>query len=270
MIQFEKYHGTGNDFIIINHDDLKNFKTINPSDLARKVCDRHFGIGADGMMIAKESIIADVKMEFYNADGSLAPMCGNGIRCFAKYVFDHKRITDNIFNVETLAGIMKVIVTNKGIQPTQVTINLGAPNFESAFGDKAIDAHDKTFNLSTLTMGTLHAVIHVDDLDAIDVSFYGKALESHNQFPQKINVNFVEIIDRTHIKVSTFERGAGKTLSCGTGSAAAVVVSALKGLTENCVQVTVPGGLLYIDVKSDSVLMTGPAVLICSGTYTYT
>jgi diaminopimelate epimerase len=269
MMHFEKYHGTGNDFIIFGHEALKSLKTINPTELARKVCDRHFGIGADGMMIAKPSTQADIKMEFYNADGSLAPMCGNGIRCFAKYVYDHKLVEGTTFNVETLAGIMKVTLTNKGDHETLVTIDMGNPNFESAFGEKTIEVHGQTFHLNTLTMGTLHAVIQVESIDDIDISLYGKALESHSLFPQKINVNFLEVIDREHIKVSTFERGVGMTLSCGTGSAASVVVSALKGLTENRVQVKVPGGILCIDIKDEGVLMTGPATLICSGSYNY-
>ena len=140
-MHFEKYHGTGNDFIIFEHEALKGLKPVSPTDLARKVCDRHFGIGADGMMIAKPSMQADIKMEFYNADGSLAPMCGNGIRCFAKYVYDHKLVGGSEFNVETFAGIMKVTLTNKGDHATLVTIDMGKPNFESAYGEKTIDVN---------------------------------------------------------------------------------------------------------------------------------
>ncbi len=269
MIQFEKFHGTGNDFIIFDHETLKSLKTLSPSDLARKVCDRHFGIGADGMMIVKKSVKADIKMEFYNADGSLAPMCGNGIRCFAKYVYDHKLVDKLNFDVETLAGIMKVTLVNKGDQTTLVTIDLGCPNFESAYGEKTLEVLGRSFELCTLTMGTLHAVIQVDSIDDIDVSLFGRALESHSLFPQKINVNFLEILDDEHIKVSTFERGVGKTLSCGTGSAASAVVSAMKGKTKKRVQVKVPGGLLCIEVKEEGVYMTGPAELIGSGQFNY-
>jgi len=252
MIQFEKYHGTGNDFIIFEHEALKGLKTISPTELARKVCDRHFGVGADGMMIVKPSVQADIKMEFYNADGSLAPMCGNGIRCFAKYVYDHKLVSNQTFDVETLAGIMKVTLTNKGDHATLVTIDMGKPDFDSTFGEKSIDVHGQALQLNTLTMGTLHAVIQVAAIDDIDLSLYGKAIESHSLFPHKINANFLEVVDREHIKVSTFERGVGQTLSCGTGSAASAVISAMKGLTEKRVQVKVPGGILCIEKKMAS------------------
>ncbi len=266
MIYYEKYHGTGNDFIIFSHEALKGISAV---DLALKVCDRHFGIGADGMMIVDDSDCADIKMIFYNADGSLAPMCGNGIRCFAKYAYDHNCVNQTIFDVETLAGIMKVTLTNDDDLTTLVTINMGIPDFKSAYGEKQLIVHERPFELSTLTMGTLHAVILVESIDDIDISLYGKAIESHPLFPQKINVNFLEIVDDTHIKVSTYERGAGKTLSCGTGSAACAIISSMKGLTQPHVQVSVPGGLLYIDVKDDGILMTGPAELISTGQYYY-
>lgn len=264
MLKFEKYHGTGNDFII-----FENSKGFDPSKLAQNVCDRHFGIGADGMMIVENSEVADVKMVFYNADGSIAPMCGNGIRCFAKYVYDHKIVGDQEFNVETLAGIMKVDLETDENQNTRVTINLGLPNFNNVAGEVTLEVDDVTFDLSTLTMGTLHCVVFTENLDALDIEKYGKALESHSLFPLKINVNFVEVVNLNTIKVSTFERGVGKTLSCGTGSAASVAVSNLKGFTHKKVNVHVPGGALVIESKEEGILMTGPAELICAGDYIY-
>lgn len=264
MLKFEKYHGTGNDFIIF--EDTHN---VDPSRLAQNVCDRHFGIGSDGMMLVEHSDIADVKMVFYNADGSIAPMCGNGIRCFAKYVYDHKIVDDKRFCVETLAGIMKVTLENDERQNTLVTINLGLPNFNNVAGEVTLKVDETTFELSTLTMGTLHSVIFTDDLEALDIEKYGKAIESHRLFPLKINVNFVEVVDSNTIKVSTFERGVGRTLSCGTGSAASAVVSNLKGFTNKKVNVRVPGGSLIIEAKDEGMIMTGPAELICKGEYNY-
>jgi diaminopimelate epimerase len=264
MLKFEKYHGTGNDFIIFN--DTEDY---DPSRLAQKVCDRHFGIGSDGMMLVEHSDIADVKMVFYNADGSIAPMCGNGIRCFAKYVYDHKMVESQEFSVETLAGIMKVDLQSDDQQNTQVTINLGLPNFDNVAGEVTLEVDGVSFELSTLTMGTLHSVIFTDDLEALDIEKYGKAIETHSLFPLKINVNFVEVVDSSNIKVSTFERGVGRTLSCGTGSAASAIVSHLKGFSHKKVNVHVPGGTLIIESKSDGMFMTGPAELICKGEYIY-
>ncbi len=264
MLKFEKYHGTGNDFII-----FENSQGFDPSKLAQNVCNRHFGIGSDGIMLVERSDIADVKMVFYNADGSIAPMCGNGVRCFAKYVHDHNIVSDNEFNVETLAGIMKVKLKNDEKQITQVTINLGYPNFDNVAGEVTLEVDETPFDLSTLTMGTLHSVIFTKDLDALDIDKYGKAIESHSLFPLKINVNFVEVIDASNIKVSTFERGVGRTLSCGTGSAASAVVSNLKSFTGKKINVHVPGGTLIIEAKDEGMFMTGPAELICKGEYNY-
>lgn len=262
MLKFEKHHGTGNDFIIVEYYD-----GVNPSKLAQKMCDRHFGIGADGLMCVEPSEIAAVKMGFFNADGSIAPMCGNGIRCFAKYVYDHKIVSEPQFNVETLAGIMKVDLHTDEHQNTSVTINMGTPNFENAFGEPNIVVDDVSFQLNTLVMGTLHAVIFVESLETFDVEKYGKAIESHPLFPHRINVNFVEVVDPQTIKVSTYERGVGRTLSCGTGSAASAVVSNHNGFTHAKIKVIVPGGELIIDDTENGVFMTGPAVRICSGEY---
>jgi diaminopimelate epimerase len=264
MLKFEKYHGTGNDFIIF--EDSQGF---DPSKLAQNVCNRHFGIGSDGMMLVEPSDIADVKMVFYNADGSIAPMCGNGIRCFAKYVYDHNIVDREAFNVETLAGIMKVMLESDKNQLTQVTINLGSPNFDNVAGEVSLGVDETVFDLSTLTMGTLHSVIFTNNIDTLDIDKYGKAIESHSLFPLKINVNFVQVLDESNIKVSTFERGVGRTLSCGTGSAASAAVSNLKGFTGKKVNVHVPGGTLIIEAKEEGMFMTGPAELICKGEYNY-
>ena len=265
MLKFEKYHGTGNDFIIV-----ENYDGVTPSKLTQKMCERHFGIGADGLMCVESSEIADVKMGFYNADGSIAPMCGNGIRCFAKYVYDHKIVIKPQFSVETLAGIMKVDLDTDAHQNTYVTINMGAPDFKNAFGVLNLVVDDISFKLSTLVIGTLHAIIFIEKLETFDVEKYGKAIESHPLFPERINVNFVEVVNPQTIKVSTYERGVGRTLSCGTGATASVIIANQLGLTDPKVNVQVPGGQLTIDASEGCVFMTGPAVHICSGEYNYT
>ena len=276
MLYYEKYHGTGNDFIIFNGIDNKYKDKVR---LAKRVCHRNFGIGSDGMIIAEKSSVAHVKMDFYNADGTSAPMCGNGIRCFAKYVFDNKIVEKTEFLVETLAGIMKVSLQILENKTSSVTINMGQPLLDiknmdvtmdvPEFINKPLTVENAVFNISIITLGTLHGVIFVDDLEKIDIDYYGKLIESHNLFPKKINVNFTEVIDEKNIKVSTFERGVGKTLSCGTGSAAAAVVSSILGKTGYITNVHVPGGTLTIKQKDNQVYMSGPAELICTGNYYY-
>ena len=261
MLQFEKYHGTGNDFIIF---DFRTSPIADASSLAMQVCQRHMGIGADGMMLVRSSDIADVKMDFYNADGSRAPMCGNGIRCFSKYVYDHGIVEGQRFSIETLAGTMHVELHEDEAHTTQVTVNMGLPKRDQ---DLKINIERKIFDLNTLVMGTDHCVIFTEAMSIEDIEKYGKSIESHAHFPEKINVNFVEVIDDQHITVNTFERGVGRTLSCGTGSAASAVLSHFKGYTQSQVHVQVPGGNLFIHIREDGVHMTGPAALICKGDY---
>ncbi|WP_353892316.1 diaminopimelate epimerase [Proteinivorax hydrogeniformans] len=275
-MHFEKYQGTGNDFIIFN--GLEN-KIEDRETLARKVCHRRFGIGADGMMIVENSNIADVRMDFFNSDGTVAPMCGNGIRCFAKYVFDNKIVELEDFTVETLAGVMNVNLSIEGGLTRFVTINMGKPEFETSKEDVSIEANriinkkltfdEEPYFISVITMGTLHSVVFVDDLKSIDVNRQGKTIESAPIFPKKINVNFAEVMDNENIKVVTYERGAGQTLSCGTGAAATAVVSALVKGTGNDINVHVLGGKLQIKQLQKEVYMTGPAELICRGMYNF-
>ncbi|MDF2700032.1 MAG: diaminopimelate epimerase [Haloplasmataceae bacterium] len=274
MIYFEKLHGTGNDFIIFN-STINELKDL--SHLAMKVCDRHFGIGADGMMVAFNSQVADIRMIYYNSDGSEAPMCGNGIRCFAKYVFDNKIVTKENFNVETLGGIMKVELFIQNDEVYKVRINMGKPEFNThAFPinsnlekilEEKIQVEEYIFKISVLNMGTIHSVIFVDSLETIDIPRAGVAIEHHKLFPKKTNVNFCQVIDKENIKVVTWERGAGLTLACGTGSAATAVVSSLIKNTNKKVNVLVPGGTLEIEQINDEVFLTGNAVRICTGNY---
>jgi diaminopimelate epimerase len=253
MIPFEKYHGTGNDFILIPpqpHD---------ARDLARKLCDRHFGIGADGLMIPHPSKVADIRMEYINSDGTPAPMCGNGLRCFVKYCLSHGLLPKGPVTVETLAGIIDV-----DAQEDIISLNLNKPQFELS-EEYVIDNESVVIDgivMHTLFLGTLHAIVIIDD--SMDVYALGEKLSYHPRFPQAINVNFVEVIDRTTIKVKTHERGAGWTLSCGTGSAASALITHRLNLTEADVTVKVQGGQLNVHVSED-VILSGPAVKIATG-----
>lgn len=273
MLYFEKYHGTGNDFIIVSGEDLVE----HPELLAKQICDRHFGVGADGLMIVQKSTQADVKMDFYNADGTTAPMCGNGIRCFTKYVYDHVYVNKPEFIVETKAGNIPVTVTKMDAQGiSQIRVNLGKPQMDlNQWGvtngmkqniQLPIAVNDKVFLTSIITVGTLHAVIYVPNLASFDIAMYGEKIANHPLFDEGINVNFVEMIDEQNIKVRTYERGVGPTLSCGTGSAASAYIGCLlKGLA-NTIQVHLLGGKLLIEIEKE-IFLTGPASLICKGYY---
>ena len=274
MLRFEKLQGTGNDFILFN--GIEN-KLPNHNELAKKVCSRNFGIGADGMMVVEKSKIADIKMLFYNADGTQAPMCGNGIRCFSKYIYENKIVKDESFTVETLGGIMKPQVISEDNKIKSVKVNLGNPVFSSKdipidtnnenFLDKKIKIGEETLNISGLVIGTIHTVIFVDNFNEINIEQLGFAVENHKLFPLKTNVNFVKIIDKKNIEVTTWERGVGITLACGTGAAASAVVSSMLYDTEETLNVHVKGGKLIIEQIDGAIYMTGPAEKICEGAY---
>jgi len=274
MLKFEKLQGTGNDFIIFN--GIEN-KLPNHNELAKKVCSRNFGIGADGMMVVEKSKIADIKMLFYNADGTQAPMCGNGIRCFSKYIYENKIVKDESFTVETLGGIMKPQVIIEDNKIKSVKVNLGNPVFSSKdipidtddenFIDKKLKVGEKNLNISGLVIGTIHTVIFVDDFNKINIEQLGPVVEKHKVFPLKTNVNFVKIIDKKNIEVNTWERGVGITLACGTGAAASAVVSSILHGTEKTLSVHVKGGKLIIEQIDGAIYMTGPAEKICEGEF---
>ncbi len=277
MIQFEKYHGLGNDFIIFNYKDLiaNNIKEESFPDLAIKVCDRHTGIGADGMMVLveKENLC---QMIFINSDGSIVSMCGNGIRCFSNYIHNNKILDGTTYKVETLAGLLSL-----DIYPDEnfsVKVKMGKPLLDPCsipmttskekFINEEIVVNGEVFKVSALLMGVPHAVIFVDDLQKIDLVEVGKAIENHPLFPKKTNVNFVQILDVDEILVDTWERGAGHTLACGTGSCASVVIGELLGYLSSKVIVHLTLGDLIIEVKDD-VYMTGPSEFIAKGEYKY-
>ncbi|MEG0132637.1 MAG: diaminopimelate epimerase [Clostridium sp.] len=261
--------GAGNSFVV--------FQDINEmckdlSKLAIKICDRNFGIGGDGILVARKSEIADIQMVIINSDGSYAGMCGNGIRCFGKYVYENKLVDKAIFTVETGDGIKICNLIMKDGVIDGVKINMGSGTFEPkeipALSDtpiieKEIMADGKKYSVSTLLLGVPHTVIIVNEGD-FQVE-EGAAIEKHNLFPKGTNVNFCRLIDKGEIKVDTWERGAGPTLACGTGSCASVVLCNKLKLVDKQVKVIVPGGILKIEITEDGVMMTGDAVNVFRG-----
>lgn len=263
-----KYQATGNDFILVDH------VVDNPSAFARAVCDRHFGIGADGILMAISSNEADIEMSYYNSDGTIAPMCGNGMRAFAHFVYHHQLIKKPTFTVKTLAGLIDVSVNND-----QITIDLGTPilALEAPHVSKSVKnlapvrlyVDNQAYDVSVLFLGTLHALLVVNDVSDPRLIALGDALCHHPFFPSRINVNFIEVVNQEAIKVLTFERGAGLTLSCGTGvSASAYYAHRILGLN-NHLNITVRGGNLSVLVDTH-VLLTGPAKKIASIDYEVT
>lgn len=268
---FAKMHGLGNDFIII---DNRNNSITNPNELAVKICDRHFGIGADGILLVEESSSVDIKMNIINSDGSIAEMCGNGIRCFSKYAYEKGIINKETINIETLAGIMKAELKVENSKVISVRVNMGSPILDKKSipydGEENnlnynIEVKGKRYNASTLLLGVPHTVVYVDRIDKDEVIEIGSKIENLNFFPNKTNVNFVNIISKEKIEVRTWERGAGYTLACGTGTCASAVASILLEKTNNMVEAVLFGGRLYIEYVDGEVFMTGPAELVFEG-----
>jgi len=282
-------HGLGNDFILI---DCRQLELDNLPGLSKKLCHRRFGVGADQVLLLYNSNIADFKMRIFNVDGSEVEMCGNGIRCLAKYIWDKNLSDKSILNIETLTGV--IIPEKIG---NLVRVDMGEPIFEpekipaiSPLGkggrgdlkaggkggfekegqrriiDYPLQVEDKEFKITCVSMGNPHAVIVVDDLSNFPVSYYGHMIENHFMFPMRINVEFIEVINPVKIKMRVWERGSGETMACGTGASAAVVASNIKGLAERKVTVHLLGGDLFIEWAGDNrVYMTGPAVEVFEG-----
>ena len=264
-IKITKMQGCGNDFVIIDYEEYK--KTNLPMDeLAKKMCDRHFGVGADGLIVPKTTVQeADIGWYFYNSDGSIAQMCGNGMRCFAKYVFDKGLVNKKEFSVETGAGIIKPQLLDDG----NVKVNMGTPILEDEKipfkGDKKLKALDREFDITPVSMGNPHCVIIGND-DPMEMALkYGPVIEKHEFFPEKTNTEFVKILSRTEIDMCVYERGCGITLACGTGACASVVACVLNNLTEQNVKVNLIGGSVFIEWQGNKdnpkkdIFLTGPA-----------
>lgn len=272
-ISFTKMQGTGNDFIVI--EDFEG-KYDNLDTLARRLCDRHFGIGADGILVVRKSNIADIQMIIINADGSYASMCGNGIRCFAKYVFEKKYVQGERIKIETGDGVKFANLCIKDGKVKGVTINMGKYNFdpksipalaEEEIINRKLNANNKEYNITSMFMGVPHTIVF-GKLQDYEVS-EGKLIENDALFPQKTNVNFCEVIEKDKVRVKTWERGAGPTLACGTGSCASVIAANRLGYVCEKVDVEVAGGLLNIEIIKEEILMTGPAEIVFEGEFFY-
>ena len=273
-MKFTKMHGCGNDYVYVN---LFEEQLDNPAEVSIKVSDRHFGIGSDGLITIGPSDKADFRMHIYNADGSEAEMCGNGIRCVAKYVYDHKLTDKTEITVETGAGVLTLILYPENGKVQQVRVDMGEPILTPADipvvsqNDKVInepiEVGGKTWNMTCVSMGNPHAVVFVDDTASFPLETYGPLFENHERFPKRTNTEFVQVISRTEANMRVWERGSAETWACGTGTCATVMACILNGKTEDKVLVHLRGGDLTIeyDRASNHVFMTGPATEVFSG-----
>ena len=273
-MKFTKMHGLGNDYVYVNCFEEKIY---NPQAVARFVSDRHFGIGSDGLIMINPSKTADFEMEMYNADGSRGEMCGNGIRCVAKYVYDYGLTDKTQISVETLGGIKYLDLTIEDGKVSLVKVDMGKPELEADLIpiisereqviDEPIEVDGKEYHMTGVSMGNPHAVIYVDDVKGLDLEKIGPKFENHERFPKRINTEFVHCIDRQTVEMRVWERGSGETLACGTGACAVAVSSILNNLTDTQVTVKLLGGDLQIewDREKDRVFMTGPATVVFDG-----
>ena len=281
-MKFTKMHGCGNDYIYVNGFE-ERIPTEEKPDLVRKLSDRHFGIGGDGVIFINPSDIADFEMEMYNADGSRAQMCGNGIRCVAKYVYDNKMTSDTSISIESVGKIKYIEMTTENDKVSKVRVNMGAPILKAAdipvisdneqVIDEEIEVNGIKYKMTCVSMGNPHAVVFVDndtelmDLKKFQIEKIGPYFENHERFPERTNTEFVKIIDRNHVEMRVWERGTGETLACGTGCCATTVACIINGLTDNKVTVKLLGGELLCewDRENNLVYMTGPAVSVFEG-----
>lgn len=273
-MKFTKMQGLGNDYVYVNCFEEK---IENPSELAVKVSDRHFGIGSDGLILIRPSEVADFRMTMFNADGSESEMCGNGIRCVGKYVYDYGLTDKTEVSVETLAGIKYLKFLIKDGKVDMVTVNMGEPILKpelvpvvgegDAVIDSPIEVDGKEYKMTCVSMGNPHSVVFVDDVYNFPLHEVGPLFEHHKAFPRRVNAEFCQVIDRTHAKMRVWERGTGETLACGTGTCATAVACILNGKTEDEVTITLLGGDLIIrwDREKNVIYMTGPARVVFDG-----
>ena len=273
-MKFTKMHGIGNDYVYVNC-----FKETveHPSEMAIKVSDRHFGIGSDGLILIKPSEVADGKMEMYNADGSQGAMCGNGIRCVAKYMYDYGITDKTSISVETKSGIKYLDLTIKDGKVDTVKVNMGTPILKAVdipvrsekeqVIDEPVMVDGKEWKITCVSMGNPHAITYIDDVKNLEIEKIGPKFENHEIFPDLVNTEFVRVIDRNTVEMRVWERGSGETLACGTGACAVAVSSILNGLTEEEVTVKLLGGDLKIfwDRTENKVYMTGSATTVFDG-----
>jgi diaminopimelate epimerase len=276
-MKFAKMHGAGNDYVYVNCFE----ETVaDPAALARQVSNRNFGIGSDGLILIMPSEVADVRMRMFNSDGSESEMCGNGIRCVAKYAFDHDLVNKKSITAETGAGVLELqLFTNPANKVDRVRVNMGQPRLtrgkipmtgspEEQVINVELKVLDRTFPITCLSMGNPHCVIFVDNVDDFPLEKYGPVIENHPLFPNRTNVEFVEVVSPVEVKQRTWERGAAETLACGTGSSAVTVAGVLTGRTERRILNHLLGGDLEMEwAEDDSVFMTGPAVQVFEGVF---
>ena len=275
MLQFTKMHGLGNDYVYM---DAINQKIENRSELAKFISDRHFGIGSDGLILICPSEKADFRMQMFNQDGSEAEMCGNGIRCVGKFVYDKGLTKKETITVETLAGIKTLVMTAKNGKIETARVDMGEPilepekipviSNENPVKNLKLEVENKDFTFTCVSMGNPHAVTFIkEDVNKFDICKYGAKLEVNKAFPKKANIEFINVIDDKTLKMRVWERGAGETLACGTGACAVTVSAILNGYTKRAVTVHLLGGDLKIEWnKNDNhVYMTGPATTVFEG-----
>lgn len=273
-MKFTKMHGLGNDYVYVNCFEEK---IENPSETAKFVSDRHFGVGSDGLIMINPSEKADFEMEMYNADGSRGEMCGNGIRCVAKYVYDYGLTDKTRISVETLGGIKYLDLTVKNGKAELIKVDMGKPVLEArdipivSAKERVIDeplvVNQVEYRMTGVSMGNPHIVIFTEDVKGLNLEKKGPEFENHERFPNRVNTEFARVIDRKTVEMRVWERGSGETLACGTGACAVAVAAILNGLTEDSVTVRLLGGDLFIewDKKADKVYMTGPATVVFDG-----
>lgn len=276
-MKFTKMHGIGNDYVYVNcfEESVKN-----PAEVSKFVSDRHFGIGSDGLILISPSATADFRMNIYNADGSQAEMCGNGIRCVAKYVYDYGLTDKTEISVETLAGIKYLRLQVENGKVASVEVNMGAPILEpkeipvaveeSPVVNVPVEVKGKIYHMTCVSMGNPHAIIFMNNVKDLDIEAIGPYFENHTVFPKRTNTEFVEVLDRNTVNMRVWERGSDETLACGTGACATTVACILNDKTENEVTVHLLGGNLKIrwDREANQVYMTGPATVVFDGEIT--
>ena len=274
-MKFTKMHGAGNDYVYVNCFE----ETVSdPAATAIKVSNRNFGIGSDGLILIMPSDKADVRMRMFNSDGSESEMCGNGIRCVAKYAYDHGIVAKTEITAETGAGILTLqLFPNAENKVDRVRVNMGPPRLSreeipmngtpvAQVVAEELTVLDKTFKITCVSMGNPHCIIYVDDVDNFPVATYGPLIENHQLFPRRTNVEFIQIISRTEVKQRTWERGAGETLACGTGASAVCVAGVLNNVTDRKILNHLAGGDLELEwVENGPVFMTGPAAEVFNG-----
>ncbi len=273
-MKFTKMQGLGNDYIYV---DCTRETLENPSHIAKKVSDRHFGIGSDGLVLILPSQVADFRMRMFNSDGSESEMCGNAIRCVGKYVFDNGLTDKNLVNIETLAGIKVLTLTAQNGKVELVRVDMGEPilvprdvpvaSDKESFISEPVTIDGQEFKVTAVSMGNPHAVSYIEDVENFPLAQIGPKMETNSLFPRKVNAEFVQVIDRKNLKMRVWERGAGETLACGTGACAVLVSSVLNNLSDRAATIKLLGGDLLIEwsEKDNHVYMTGPAVKVFEG-----